>query len=170
VFNISEKKSIKAFFPKLALLFILITGSKHSLVAKSQPTPLNERQIAFKRAKSLGNGVSVSRLEQTWNKNILSQNPIATSDFKLLKQLGIKSLRLPVAFNYFDTAHISIEKVITHIDDVLKQCKLYDIKLIIDYHYGNLNDNNCATENPKIIALWLTLTKRYIKESPDNLF
>jgi endoglucanase len=138
--------------------------------AKSNPTPLTERQIAFKRAQSLNNGVSVSWFEQTWNKNVLSQKPLTTTDFKLFKKLGFKSIRLPVAFEYFDEAGISPEKVFAQIDEVLKQCKLYGIKLIIDYHYGKLNDNNYLTETQKAIALWLNLTKRYIKESPDNLF
>jgi endoglucanase len=138
--------------------------------AKSNPTPLTERQVAFKRAQSLNNGVSVSWFEQTWNKNVLSQMPLTTTDFKLFKKLGFKSLRLPVAFEYFNDTGIPPEKVFAQIDEVLKQCKLYGIKLIIDYHYGKLNDSNYLTETQKAIALWLNLTKRYIKESPDNLF
>ncbi|MBD1393911.1 glycoside hydrolase family 5 protein [Mucilaginibacter glaciei] len=141
-----------------------------ALVAKSNPNLPTARQLAFKRALSLNNGVSVSWLEQTWNKDNLGQTATKIIDFKLIKQLGFKSIRLPVAFNYFDTTGIPVEKVFTHIDEVLKQCKLYGIKLIIDYHYGNLNDNNYLTETKKLISLWLILTKRYIRESPENVF
>lgn len=163
-----KNTSFVKIFSKLLIIVLII--SMQAVIAKSNPIPLTERQLAFKRAKSLNNGVSVSWLEQTWNKDILSEKLIKTDDFKLIKQLGFQSIRLPVAFNYFDTNQIPVEKVFTHIDEVLKQCKLYGIKLIIDYHYGNLNDNNYLTETPKLISLWLTLTKRYIRESPDKVF
>ncbi|AMR30631.1 hypothetical protein A0256_03925 [Mucilaginibacter sp. PAMC 26640] len=132
--------------------------------------PLNERLVAFKRANSLNNGVSVSWLEQWWNKDILSTNPIKRADYELLKKLKFTTIRLPVAFEYFETRKIPDEKVFTHIDDVLKHCKLYGIKLILDYHYGKINNNNFLTETPKVINQWLLLTKRYARESPDVLF
>jgi endoglucanase len=167
-----KKTAFKNTFSKLLinLLIIILIIIAQFTSAKSTPTPLTERQLAFKRAQSLSNGVSVSWFEQTWNKNVLSQKPLTTTDFKLFKKLGFKSIRLPVAFQYFNDAGIPPEKVFAQIDEVLKQCKLYGIKLIIDYHYGKLNDSNYLTETPKVIALWLNLTKRYIKESRDNLF
>lgn len=167
-----KKTALKNTFPKLPinLLIIILIIIMQCCYAKSTPTPLIVRQTAFKRAQSLNNGVSVSWFEQTWNKNVLSQKPLTTTDFKLFKKLGFKSLRLPVAFEYFTDAGIPPEKVFAQIDEVLKQCKLYEIKLIIDYHYGKLNDSNYLTETQKAIALWLKLTKRYGNESPDNLF
>jgi len=153
-----------------SLLFITLIIIMQCFNAKSKPIGLTDRQLAFKRAAGLNNGVSISWLEQTWNKDVLSINPIKKSDYQLLKKLKIKSIRLPVAFSQFESSQTSIEKVFTHIDEVLKQCKVYDIKLIIDYHYGKLNDNNFLTETPKVINLWLLLTKRYITESPDKLF
>jgi endoglucanase len=167
-----KKTALKNTFPKLLinLLIIILIIITQCISAKSNPIPLTVRQIAFKRAQSLNNGVSVSWFEQTWNRNVLSQKPLTATDFKLFKKLGFKSIRLPVAFQYFNEAGIPPEKVFAQIDEVLKQCKLYEIKLIIDYHYGKLNDNNYLTETPKVITLWLNLTKRYIKESQDNLF
>jgi endoglucanase len=167
-----KKTALKNTFPKLPinLLIIILIIIMQCCYAKSTPTPLTVRQTAFKRAQSLNNGVSVSWFEQTWNKNVLSQKPLTTTDFKLFKKLGFKSLRLPVAFEYFTDAGIPPEKVFAQIDEVLKQCKLYEIKLIIDYHYGKLNDSNYLTETQKAIAIWLKLTKRYGNESPDNLF
>lgn len=138
--------------------------------AKSKPVPLNERQIAFKRAKSLDNGVSISWLEQWWNKDVLSANPLKKADYELLKKLKVSTIRLPVAFEHFETVKIPVGKVFAHIDEVLKQCKLYDMKLIIDYHYGKINDNNYITETQKVINQWLLLAKRYKKESPNLLF
>jgi endoglucanase len=100
----------------------------------------------------------------------LSIIPIKNSDFELLKKLGFKSIRLPVAFSYFQNNKVPVEKVFAHIDEVSRQCNKYGLKLIIDYHYGELNDNNYLTETPKIINQWLIITKRYVRESPDNVF
>lgn len=170
--KLSEKRLAKQIFLKLlfSTLFITLIIIMQSPVAKSNPIPLNERELAFKRARSLNNGVSVSWLEQYWNKDVLSINPIKKSDYELLKKLKITCIRLPVAFEYFESTKIPVEKVFAHIDEVLKQCRLYGIKLIIDYHYGKINDKNYLTETPKVINSWLLLTKRYIKESPNNLF
>ncbi|HEK21044.1 glycoside hydrolase family 5 protein [Mucilaginibacter sp.] len=138
--------------------------------AKSTPTQQSIRQTAFMRARSLNNGISLSWLEQTWNSKVLDENPIKPSGFELLKKLNITTLRLPVAFEYFEDSGISDEKVFAQIDDVLKQCNKYGFNIIIDFHYGKLTDNNYLTETPKIISLWLKLTRRYIRENPDKVF
>ena len=54
----------------------------------------NNQSAVFKRAQTLDNGVSISWLEQTWNKNILDSNVVTTSDFRLLKQLGFRCIRI----------------------------------------------------------------------------
>jgi endoglucanase len=150
-------------------LLILIIAATCS-IAKSNPTYRYNRFILFKRAKSLDNGINISGLEQTWNQNILHADVINDSDFVLLNKLGFKSIRLPVAFTYFQSKHIPDEVVLKHVDKILKQCKAYGFKLIIDNHYGSLNDTDYLTETPKLISLWRSLAKRYIKESPDELF
>ncbi len=48
------------------MLFIVTPAG----IAKSNPTAPNLRQLAFKRAKSLDNGISVSWYEQSWNKEM----------------------------------------------------------------------------------------------------
>ncbi|RYZ98034.1 MAG: hypothetical protein EOP47_20280, partial [Sphingobacteriaceae bacterium] len=70
----------------------------------------------------------------------------------------------------FQANNVPEEQVFVKIDKVIKQCKTYGFKLVIDYHYGKLDDANYLTETPKIVAVWLKLTKRYLQESPDNLF
>ena len=150
---------------------ILLLGIALSCIyAKSNPKLAPDRAQLFIRAKSLDNGISVSWLEQVWNKNVLDTNEIHPEDLKLLKKLGFKSIRLPVAFEYYETQHIPLSKVLAHIDYVVKECNLYGFKLIIDYHGGDLTDSNYLTETPRIINLWSILTKRYINQSPDNLF
>jgi endoglucanase len=132
-------------------------------------TPVN-RVIVFKRAQSLDNGISISWLEQIWSNDVLDKEVIHASDFQLLKQLGFKSVRLPVAFEHFQTNNINIQKVIKHVDEIFRFCQLYGLKLIICYHSGNLNENTYLTETPAVIDLWTTLAKKYIHQSADNLF
>jgi endoglucanase len=147
-----------------SLLLLLFTTSS------GEPKVLTDKEVIFKRAQSLDNGVSISWLEQIWNNDILDKDGIKAADFELLKQLGFKSIRLPVAFAHFETSSNLMQKVIKHVDETIRLCRLYGFKLIICYHSGNLNDNNYLTETPKIIALWTKLAKKYINKSPDNLF
>lgn len=142
----------------------------HPNIAKSNPTTPDDRVIAFRRAKSLDNGVSVSWLEQTWDNNVLNENGLKSADFALLKRLGFKSIRLPVAFEYFEDERIPDEQIFSHIDNIVKTCDLYGFKLIIDYHNGSFSENNYLTETPRIINTWLKLAKRYKNVSGDKLF
>jgi len=153
-------------FNRFLLLFIIIINCS---IAKSNPTIPGERATAFKRAKSLDNGISVSWLEQTWSKDILNEGTLQYTDYILLKKLGFKSIRLPVAFTYFESHHIPVDKVLAIIDNVVKQCHNYGFKLVIDYHYGELNDNNYTAETARIINTWSIIAKRYINESPDDV-
>lgn len=136
----------------------------------SSPSPLSDRSLVYKRAMSLDNGVSVSWLEQIWDNNMLNKKSITASDFKLLKQLGFKSIRIPVAFAYFQANSDSLKKALYHIDRVLQLCDLYGFKLIICFHSGNLNDNNYAAETQKVIDIWRLISHKYISQSADNLF
>ena len=155
---------------RLNLVALILLITTHEIIAKSNPTTPIARVIAFNRAKSLDNGISISWLEQTWNKGVLSQIPLKKADFALLKQLGFKSIRLPVAFSYFEKQHIPIEQIFSHIDNIVKQCRLYGFKLIICYHSGNFNESNYLTETRKIIKLWLIITKRYATAPHNDLF
>jgi len=154
----------------IPLCLIIALTIAYGEIAKSKPKPAPDRQLAFKRAQSLNNGISISWLEQTWNHGILDSNEIKKTDYALLKKLGYKSIRLPVAFAYFETQHIPLEKVLAHVDEIVNQCSLYGFKLIIVYHYGNLNDTNYTAETHKVSNLWCILAKRYIHKSPDQLF
>lgn len=158
--------SLNSFFKRVLVLSIIIIPTT---LAKSNPSIPPERAIAFKRVKSLDNGVSISWLEQTWSKDILNENAPQIADFILLKKLGFKSIRLPVAFKYFESHNIPIEKVLNIIDGVIKQCHVYGFKLIIDYHYGEIDDDNYGTEAIKVVNTWSLLAKRYIKTNPDDL-
>jgi len=157
-------------FGRFCAIVLSLYAAMHPFIAKSNPTIPAARLIAFKRAKTLDGGVSFSWLEQTWNKNALAENHLNNADLPLLKQLGFKSIRLPIAFEYYENEHITDEQIFSHIDNIVKQCRLYGFKLIIDYHSGDFNENNFRDETKTITNLWLKLAKRYKNVSGDDLF
>lgn len=156
--------------PQATILILLLLMALLWQSAKSEPTLPPERQIAFKRAKSLDNGISVSWLEQTWNKDVLQNDGLKDTDLKLLKTLGFKSIRLPVAFRYFEKNNIGLNSVLSRIDEAWKLCRKYGFKLIIDYHYGDLADNNFTTSTNNIINTWQIVAKKYANIAEDDLF
>jgi endoglucanase len=158
------------FLPAIKYSIVMLFVLAFSFIAKSNPTQPAARLMAFRRAKSLDNGISVSWLEQTWNRDALTQNALTQADYTLLKQLGFKSIRLPVAFEYYEKEHIADEQIFSHIDSVVKQCRLYGFRLVICYHSGDLNGKNFAEETKTCINTWLKLVKRYKKVSGDALF
>lgn len=155
------------FINRLSELTALLT--LFTIFSCSAQSTVNSATV-FKRTQSLDNGVSISWLEQTWDKNILDEVAIKPSDFELLKKLGFKSIRLPVAFEFFQANSSSTNKVLERLDEILKLCHLYEFRLIICFHSGNLTENTYQSETPKVIGLWTILSKRYINESADNLF
>jgi endoglucanase len=164
--NYNIRHSTLTKFKILRLLVVIVCF----VSAKSTPTLAQSRAAAFSRAASLNNGISISWLEQTWNTKALSTTPVNNNDFKLLKSLGFNSVRLPVAFKYYSAKHIPIVNVLKCIDRVLGYCKQNGLKLVIDYHYGKLNDSNHIAETQVIINIWNVLAKRYLKEPANQLF
>jgi endoglucanase len=167
-------KCVKCYKYKTATLALLVLVSivctPRVMFAKTKPMFADNSGWLFKRAAHLNNGINISWLEQTWNRKILSDTVIQRSDFILLKKLGFGAIRLPVAFTYFADKKIELSEVFKRIDKVLKLCKEYNLNLIIDYHSGNLKNDNYLTETPKIIDTWQKVAQQYINESPDRLF
>ncbi len=56
---------------------------------------------------------------------MLSQNVLQSTDFELLKRLGLKSIRIPVDFECFESERISVEQIFPLIDNIVKKCSLY---------------------------------------------
>ena len=138
--------------------------------AKSSPPLQRGKRIAFERAKKLDNGISISWLEQTWGDSLLKREGVGRADMALLKKLGFKTIRLPVAFRYFEEKKIPLSEVLARTDKVWKMCRKYGFRLIIDYHYGNLNNENHVQATHNIINTWLAVATHYLKADADALF
>jgi endoglucanase len=154
----------------MVLLVVTFHLNAQCQTAKTKPIDHSQRSVLFAKAAGLNNGVSISWLEQAWNTGALYHKPFTEADFVLLKKLGFKSIRLPVAFEYYTGKNISTAHILTYVDAVLKQCKRYGFKLVIDYHGGQINDNNYVGATKKAIINLLTICKHYKNESPDCLF
>lgn len=158
------------YFSILFLVFFKLLALSQPLIAKTKPIAPSVAAVAMKRAQSLDRGMNISWLEQTWKNDILNDTTITQRDFILLKKLGFKTIRLPVAFTHFDSHNVPLDSVLLRINRVLDACKKYGFNLIIDYHYGNLTNDNYLTETPKIIDLWQKVAKAYIGENANRLF
>jgi endoglucanase len=154
----------------ILLLFFQLLHISQPLQAKTRPSHVTSRAWLFKRAQSLDNGMNISWLEQTWKKDLLNDSNITDDDFALLKKLGFKTIRLPVAFKYFENKHVALDDVLIKVTGILNKCKKYNMNLIIDYHAGELKNDNYLTETPKIINLWQKVAQNYLYESQDKLF
>jgi endoglucanase len=165
-----NKYSIPFLHPAAIKLTVLLMMVLPWLNAKSSPILPPDSLVAFNRAKTLNNGISISWLEQTWNKDLLQAKGIKETDLQLLKKLGFKCVRLPVAFKHFEKNNIHFEDVLACIDKAWKLCRSYGFKMIIDYHYGDLNDNNFATATNDVINTWTAIAKKYHNIAEDDLF
>lgn len=158
----------------LLLLLLNLTALSQGRKAKTQPTGkravVTNVKLMFSKAQSLDRGINISWLEQTWNKNILGDTSVTEKDFALLKKLGFKSIRLPVAFTHFEKNNVPLDSVLARVNWVMANCKKYGFKLVLVYHYGNLNNDNYVTETVNIINLWQTVAKSYITESANFLY
>lgn len=154
----------------IVLTIFQIVHISQPLQAKTRPLPPDSRAALFKKAQNLDNGMNISWLEQTWKKDMLSDSTITDNDFVLLKKLGFKTIRLPVAFTWFEHKNIPLEEVLNRVTEVWNECKKHDLNLIIDYHAGNLKNDNYSAETPKIIDLWQKVARKYFAESDDKLF
>jgi endoglucanase len=168
------KQSVGLFSPVFHLYIVLLLLGLHSSsqaqTAKTKPIGNGQRNVLFNKAKELDNGVNISWLEQTWNAGALQHKPFGKTDYLLLKKLGFKNIRLPVAFEYYRSKGISMNRILTQVDVVLKECKHYGFKLIIDYHGGKIADNNDVAATKEAISNWLYICKHYRNESAGNLF
>jgi len=124
------------------LLFLQIVHISQPLQAKTRPSKQTSRAWLFKRAQNLDDGMNISWLEQTWRNHILDDSTITDNDFVLLKKLGFKTIRLPVAFNYFENKRVPLTQVLIKITQIWNECKMHNMSLIIDYHAGNLKNDN----------------------------
>lgn len=99
---------------------------------------------------------------------------ITEADIKIIKEWGLDHVRLPVDYNVVQNEDGTfIESGFKHIDDCLKWCKKYGLKIVLDLHktcgfifddkdYCNFFEDEKLQDMFK--ALWMEFTRRYGNE------
>ncbi|WP_231426302.1 glycoside hydrolase family 5 protein [Pedobacter sp. Leaf250] len=123
----------------------------------------SQQNLAYARANNIKLGINVSWLEQTWNASGLYKRKLKQPDFELLSSIGVNTIRLPVAFERFYLSGSVEEKkaLLSNIDDIIKQCKRYNFKLILVNHYGTLKNESLPSDVKRLNNLWNSLEERY---------
>lgn len=125
-----------------------------------------------KIARSMGQGVNISLLEQYW----VNQQQLLTTDIRpMLESIaaaGFETVRLPVAFDYFmrgGSTQLN-EAILQKLHDTYMNCRRLNLKLVIVYHYGKLTDQNRETEPDRIIQIWKQVMQYMREFSSEKLF
>lgn len=131
-----------------------------------------QQDLASSRLKTIGSGINVSWLEQTWNSGGLYHKKLNQEDFNLLASAGIRTIRLPVAFERFYLSGNDEEKnaIISNIDNVLKLCQRFAFKLILVNHSGRLQNQSLNEDEERLKMLWAMLEKKYRHVSSSLLY
>ena len=122
---------------------------------EAAPVSAQNQEALRKIARSMGQGVNISLLEQYW----ASQQQLLTTDIRpMLESIaaaGFETVRLPVAFDYFmrEGSTQLNEAILQKLHDTYMNCRRLNLKLVIVYHYGKLTDQNRETESDRIVRI-----------------
>ena len=152
---------------KLLLLIILLLAI-NNLFAQ---TLTHQRCASFERGMNISNW-----LEAPWQTNWPTETGYTKADLQLMKNAGIKSLRLPINFAEIsdsvypfnvDTAHVLFQRI----DTVIKWADELSMNLIIDNHHGwELTNANWRNHKDRFAKLWGTVAKKYQYLDPEHYF
>ena len=139
---------------------------------------INAQNEAWNRANSMGKGFNLSNwLEASWlGSNYPDVDAYKKSDLEYLKGIGMKTVRMPMLFEWYSdsiTPYSLYEKHIAYqlIDSVIKWTNELDMNLIIDNHHGrDLNDGNYLEEIPRIAGMWKNIILKYEYLDPEKVF
>lgn len=163
-YSVNLKFKLRSTSIFITTLLTLLLGN---ITLQSQPS-----KDLKKISRSLGQGVNISFLEQYWiapdelyKKNI---DPLLES----IADAGFETVRLPVAFDHFmaDSYAQLNDGILQKLHYLYKRCELLDLKLVIVYHYGKLNNDNRYSENDRIIRLWKQVIDAMKGYSTNHLF
>jgi endoglucanase len=152
---------------RLILCIVLVLGFSN----------LFAQTVAHQRCASFERGMNISNwLEAPWQTNWPTETGYTKADLQLMKDAGIKSLRLPINFAEIsdsiypynvDTAHVLFQRI----DTVIKWADELSMNLIIDNHHGwELTNENWRTYKDRFAKLWGTVAKKYQYLDPEHYF
>ena len=157
-------------YRKLILSFFGIIFTTLSTLSTFAAT---DTGVVSKVIKQFGAGVNISHFEQYWKTPEDIYKEDITEKIKAISAKGFKTIRLPIAFDMYlqpDGYNFQIS-MIQKLKEVLTLTYSLQMKLIITYHYGKLNDSNYDNgEVDRIIAMWKQLQYLFKGNAYQELF
>ena len=164
---------IDIFYTKMiiSILFSLVINPLFSnTVDKCAINAYTNPQII----QNIGAGVNLSLLEHTWEpaEDLLKTD--ITSKLNLIKQLGFKTVRLPVAFDMYlqpNSSNFQV-KLLDKLGEAYNTCEKLGLSLIITYHYGKIyyGSDNRFSERDRIMWMWKQMQNKFKGMGYQNLF
>jgi endoglucanase len=136
------------------------------------------QNVAWERSNAMGKGFNLSNwLEASWlGDDYPDVNAYKKSDLEYLKGIGMKTVRMPMLFEWYSDTTPPYSLRETHnaykfIDSVIKWTKELDMNLIIDNHHGrDLTDQNYLQQIPRLAGMWKNIIEKYGYLDPDKVF
>jgi endoglucanase len=143
---------------------------------------MSAQSLAHVRAQSMSRTMNYSWLENYWSGNIAinytnyidkSHINVVKAQLQLMQQLNFNCVRLPVCFDKWEDRiapyNIDSTSYFKLLDTIVSWCGVLNLKLIIDYHHGDLRDVTMNTELPRTINLWQQIATHFIYTNPNNV-
>jgi endoglucanase len=123
--------------------------------------------------RSLGGGVNLSHFEHTWaNPDDILKTDI-TPKLQQIAIDGFRTVRLPVAFDLYtyDKSSTLQPQLLTKLKDIYYTCYNLNLKLILTFHYGVLDENSQYNrEIDHVSWIWKQVQKEFKGHGYDYLF
>lgn len=122
----------------------------------------------------IGGGVNLSLLEHTWEPADSLLKVDITEKLKRIKELGFKTVRLPVAFDMYlqpNSSNLQLQ-LVDKLGDAFNTCQKLGLSLIITYHYGKIyyGSDNRYSERDRILWMWKQLQNKFRGMGYESLF
>ena len=122
----------------------------------------------------IGGGINLSLLEHTWQTADTLLKVDINEKLNKIKELGFKTVRLPVAFDLFlqpNSSNLQIQ-LVDKLGDAFNTCQKLGLTLIITYHYGKVyyGSDNRYSERDRIMWMWKQLQNKFRGMGYQSLF
>lgn len=159
--NVFLFRQLRVFFAACTVLVVLL--------------PAKAQSVAHERAAAIVKGQNLSNwLEAYWQSNYPNPEGYTRQSIMQMQEAGMRSLRLPVTFEYFtDTlppyAIHTNNATFALIDSAITWAADFDMLLIIDNHHGwEVNTANYLQQVPRMAAMWKQLAQYFAGLDPDR--
>lgn len=137
--------------------------------------PAKAQSVAHERAAKIEKGQNLSNwLEAYWQSNYPNPTGYTRQSIAQMQEAGMRSLRLPVTFEYFTdtvppyTIHTN-NATFALIDSAITWAADFDMLLIIDNHHGwEVNTANYLQQVPRMAAMWKQLAQYFTALDPER--